>query len=44
MPKTVFQQAEAPIRRAGVGLVLEAKGRGPAHVAELAPGDECLAD
>ena len=32
-------QGDVPIRRAGVGLVLEAKGRGPAHVAELAPGE-----
>jgi C-terminal processing protease CtpA/Prc len=32
-------QGDVPVRRAGVGLVLEAKGRGPAHVAELAPGN-----
>jgi hypothetical protein len=30
--------AGGEIRRAGVGLVLEARGRGPASVAELAPG------
>ena len=31
-------QMAGELRRAGVGLVLEARGRGPSFVAELAPG------
>jgi hypothetical protein len=38
VPQPAHYVSGGEIRRAGVGLVLEARGRGPASVAELAQG------